>query len=357
MRISSAILVLSAGLVSAQSGTWNGQFCPGAKRLQVVSVGRLHVVSGDRADVAYKYTGRGAPPRIEAASHSGVCTLRVRGNGELALTIPRRVTQAEFETLAGALTARSLSGDIRLSSQAGAIDFDELAGVVTVHTLGGAVMGGRTAGSLRCLSGGGVVRLGRVQGNAVIELAGGEIYVDQADAGLRASTAGNIHVRSAAHDVAVSTTGGLIQVERAGGMVTARSLGGGIEIGQARGVRCESVRGTIRLSGISGAMKVSTGAGQIYATLDGQRLAGDSNLATARGDVSVALPSKLAVTVKALVEGSGMWSRIVSEFPEIRPPAAFGVRAPMVVVGRLNGGGALLTLSAAQGTVYVKRRK
>jgi DUF4097 and DUF4098 domain-containing protein YvlB len=238
------------------------------------------------------------------------------------------------------------------------VDFDDLSGVVTVRAQGGSVSGGVVRGSLRCLSGGGLVRLGRVRGNAVIESAGGEIYVDQADAQLRASTAGNIVVRMAAHDVTASTTGGLIRIERSGGQVTARSLGGGIEIGGARGVRCESARGTVRLGGVGGAVRVSTGAGQIFAELDPTARIEESILSTARGDVSVMLPSNLAVTVKALVESTGRGSRVVSDFPEIRPPAAFGVYAPgRVVQWRLNGGGPLLTLSASQGAVYVKRRK
>jgi hypothetical protein len=132
--------------------------------------------------------------------------------------------------------------------------------------------------------------------------------------------------------------------------VNAENNGGSIEVGTADGVRAESSGGGIRLRGTSGALRAATDVGNILAELVGGVQLKDSLLSSGAGDVTVFIPSNLALTVKAQNE-SGRSARVVSEFPELRRAA----RATMAV-GSLNGGGPVLTISAA-GTIYLRRTR
>jgi DUF4097 and DUF4098 domain-containing protein YvlB len=196
----------------------------------------------------------------------------------------------------------------------------------------------------------------KVTGEAVLETAGGEIFVDEAADTLRLSTAGNIRVRQAARNVTAQSADGLIEVLRAGGMVTARSASGGIVVGRARGVRCEAASGAIRLLGVSGSVRASTASGPVYAEIAAGQPIENSSLASGRGDITVLMPSNLAVTVKALNETPGRIGRILSEFPEIRPfSAGAGFVDPVLASGSLNGGGPGLLVSASDGVIFLKR--
>jgi hypothetical protein len=84
----------------------------------------------------------------------------------------------------------------------------------------------------------------------------------------------------------------------------------------------------------------------------------NSFLATGRGDVAVYLPSNRAVTIKALNESAGWLGRIVSEFPEIQVQRPVGgVGRTVEAEGSLNGGGPVVMISVAGGTVYLRRQK
>lgn len=217
---------------------------------------------------------------------------------------------------------------------------------------------GHIEGSLRALSGGGTIRAGRVAAEAVLETAGGEIFVGESGGTLRLSTAGNIHVGRAGRAVSAHTTGGLIEVETAGGIVTAESMSGGIVIGSAPGVQCESADGSIRLDNIGGTVRASTAAGNLYVGFTSAKFTETSFLATGRGDITVSLPSNVAVTVKALNESAGSASRFSSEFAEVQPRIAeVSPGRPLAVEGSINGGGALLMLSTGKGAIQIKRRR
>ncbi len=146
----------------------------------------------------------------------------------------------------------------------------------------------------------------------------------------RLSTAGgNIHVGRAARNVFAHTAAGSIEVNESGGIVTAETGSGGIQIGKARGVRCETGSGIIRLVEVSGSVRASTVSGSVFATFAAGAPIEQSYLATNRGDITVLLPSTLAVTVKAMNESAGWVGRMNSEFDEIRSTtgACVGQRA------------------------------
>ena len=155
-----------------------------------------------------------------------------------------------------------------------------------------------------------------------LETGGGEIVVHQAGGAVHAATGGgNIRIDRAAGAVLARTAGGLIQVQQAGGTVTAETSGGAIQVNSAKGVRCESAGGAIRLRNVSGAVHAMANSGSILAQLVADQPMENSLLSTNAGDITVFIPSNLALTIQATNETGGA-GRIVSDFAQIRPQAA-----------------------------------
>ncbi|MCL4794908.1 MAG: hypothetical protein KJZ84_10100 [Bryobacteraceae bacterium] len=347
----------------------------GVERLKVISPGRvtLRPSTGAAREIHYAWTHRvrarneaeanalGDWLRVESSFGNGWCVLNANGadllRSELTLEVPAGLRQYVIEAASGSVTVRGLKGDVQASTGAGAVDMDEIGGGVTVRTGGGALTFGKIGGALRCLSGGGSIRADQVGGEAVLESAGGEIWVRQAGGAVRASTSGNIHIGNAGGMVSAHTAGGLIEVDSANGVVTAETAGGPIVIGMARGVRADSAHGGIRVGRVTGVIRAATAAGSIFVGLGADRPLEDSFLSSGRGDITVTIPAKVGVSVKALNESGSWYSRIVSDFPEVRMEQAAGRGRPVLAEGPVQGGGAALLLSVGNGTVYLKRAK
>ena len=348
----------------------------GANRLRLVSRGRITVrPDSSSSEIRYAWIQR-VRTHSESEAREQVQSLSVRSRtwnewcvvyaeapesvySELTVSVPAALRQYVFDTQMGGISARGLAGDVHAETAAGNVEMEEIGGSVVARTGGGAMTFGVIKGSLRCLSGGGSIRIGRIDQESVIETAGGEIWIERAGGPVRASTAGNIHIGDAESTVSAHTLGGLIEVERARGIVTAESAGGSILIGSAGGVRAESAGGTIKMKNVSGAIRASTASGNLYVALAAGRALENSFLATARGDITVYVPSNTAVTVKALNESSGYYGRIISDFPEVRAqvPGMMGSGRPVLAEGSINGGGPTLMLSVNSGTVFLKRSK
>src|SRR5262249_44802371 len=146
--------------------------------------------------------------------------------------------------------------------------------------------------------------------------------------------------------------GGPIIVDQSNDVVSVHNAGGPVRVGSAAGLQCQSGGGAIQLTKINGPMTVATEMGNIFANLFGSKLAA-SLLATANGDITVVVPSNLGVTIHAQNQMADTLKRIRSEYREIQP-RAFGTY--LVADGRLNGGGPLLQISAASGTIFIKRQ-
>jgi len=93
-------------------------------------------------------------------------------------------------------------------------------------------------------------------------------------------------------------------------------MAGPVQVGAALGVQCESGSGGIRVTNISGAMRVSTSLGSIIASLLGGTL-GDSYLATGNGDITVLIPSNVGVNIRAQNDMADTMRRISSDFPGV----------------------------------------
>ncbi len=285
------------------------------------------------------------------------CCAQRRTFATLTVTAPSRIEKAYLKTLGGNVLAEHLPATVIVESGGGRIEADRIGGGFHAKTVGGEIRLGVVDGPVKCISGAGGIRARQIGGEARLETAGGEIHVDEAADHLYASSGGgNIHIGVAAKGVNARTAGGIIEVEQSGGMVIAETAGGGISVMNSPGAKCQSNGGPIRLNGVEGTLRAATAAGDIVAVLMSGAALEDSFLDTSHGDVTVYIPSNMAVTVKARNTPAGQAGRIVSDFPEI--PVARGGKAgfgPAMAEGALNGGGPLLTVSAA-GSIFLRRK-
>jgi hypothetical protein len=298
--------------------------------------------------------------RAGSASGSGTLTLawpdRPLASAELEIRVPPSLRGTIIETHSGDVQISGIDGQVQAKSGAGIISMDRIRGDAAARTAGGDIKLGRMGGRVNCFSGGGAIQVVSTGGESWFETAGGEINIGSGGGPVHASTAGgNIHIGRAMSSVAVRTAGGRIEVQEARGIVVAGNSGGSIQIGAAQGVRLEATGGSIRLRGSSGALRAVSDVGSIQAELHGGLRLQDSVFSTGAGDITVFIPSDIAVTIQALNE-SGRLGRIVSEFPEIAvrrlvEESNAGVSAE----GTLNGGGPVLKLTSAGGTIYLRR--
>jgi hypothetical protein len=283
---------------------------------------------------------------------------QVSGGLELTVTGPRALRDAFVETHGGNVQASDWDGGLDARSGGGRIAVDGIRGHAEIRTGGGDIQVGSVGGPLRCSSGGGEIRVESAGSTVDLETGGGEIVVHQAAGPVHAATGGgNIRVDRAASTVFARTAGGLIQVGQAEGSVTAETSGGAIQVDAANGVRCESAGGAIRLRNVAGALHASANSGNILAQLVTGRPFADSLLSTNAGDITVFIPSNLALTIQATNETGGA-GRIISEFTQV--PVQTGGQSgggPVVAAGALNGGGPVLRVNVVGGTIYLRREK
>jgi hypothetical protein len=281
---------------------------------------------------------------------------RPAASAELEIRVPSSLRRIVVETHSGDLRISGIEGHVQARSGAGIITMDRIRGDAAARTAGGDIRLGRIGGRANCFSGGGAIQVESTGGESWFETAGGEIQIGATGGPVHASTAGgNIHIGRAMSSVAARTAGGRIEVQEARGIVVAGNSGGSIQIGAAQGVRLEATGGGIRLRGSSGALRAVSDVGSIQAELPGGLHLQDSVLSTGAGDITVFIPSDIAVTIQALNQ-SGRLGRIVSEFPEIAVRRLLEESNPGVSAeGTLNGGGPVLKLTSAGGTIYLRR--
>jgi DUF4097 and DUF4098 domain-containing protein YvlB len=336
----SAVVVVAASLVFGQPSTENQLkiecACPisvrGGSSLRFEGArARVYVKSGSRFVAA---EGAGltviAPPSFRFVS--------VRSRGDIDV--------------------RGLTGSTEAESLGGKVFADEIAGDAVLRVTGGEIRVGRVRGTLRAISGGSGISVAQVDGEAWCDTAGGEIIIERAGADLHATTGGgNIYIGQAAGAVAARSDGGLIDIQRAGGLVEAETGGGSIQVGASKGARCESAAGAIRLRNLAGPLRARTALGSILTEIMAGVPFQESSLATGQGDITVIIPSNLALSVRAISESRGRIARIVSEFPQVRVKTVHGGPGRIVTAeGSLNGGGQVLNVNAS-GAIYLRRQQ
>lgn len=239
----------------------------------------------------------------------------------------------------------------------GGIDVAEFDGAMQLSTGGGEIQLGKIGGNIQCFSGAGQVTIERAGGAINCTTVGGNMVVRDAGGAVALSNqmGGNIRVDKAAGEVRAHSAQGMIEVGQAGGAVFADTQGGFIQVGSARGVQAESAAGMVRVRNDSGPMNLSAMAGNILAELLAGARMQDSSLVAGAGDITVLIPSNLAVSVMAR-NSTGGTPRIVSDFPEIRVTPARFFQSSLAGQGAINGGGPVLNLNTSSGVIYLRRK-
>jgi len=277
---------------------------------------------------------------------------------QLEVSVPNRIAGVMVDAQPGDVEAYDVDGNLHVDTTAGMIRCDRIRGGLEGKTGGGEIRLGKIGGPVQCVSAAGSIFVDSAGAEANCQTIGGEIQIREASGPVTLSTeGGNIQVDKAAGWVQAHTGAGVIQVAQATGMVFADTRGGSIEIGGSRGAQCQSAAGQIRVKTSTGPLRVQTAMGSILAELlSGARLE-DSSLVAGSGDITVLIPSNLALSVLARNE-SGANPRIVSDFSEVRAQAkTVGFSRPLVYQGSINGGGPLLSINTAGGIIYVRRSK
>jgi hypothetical protein len=368
MKFSIASLLMATAVVATaqepvvrEGAYWVGDvgksFSIETPSLQVNARGNVVVrrVTGD--EVTYRVR-----QSVKAANEEQARNLL--GAGETTLSLRRG--RAVFDILAN--SARIVKTDIEIGvppqvsmviiqTGQGDINVADFDGALQLRTGGGRIQLGKIGGPVQCFSGAGEVIIERAGGAINCTTAGGNMLVRDAGGAVQLSNqmGGNIRVDKAAGDVRAHSAQGMIEIGQAGGAVFADTQGGFIQVGSARGVQAESMAGTVRVKNDAGPMNVAAMAGNILAELlNGARMQ-DSSLVAGTGDITVLIPSNLAVSVMAR-NSTGGTPRIVSDFPEIRVTPSRFFQAPMVGQGALNGGGPVLNLNVSSGVIYLRRK-
>jgi hypothetical protein len=307
------------------------------------------VVGASRAGDLLQFTG--ALPDVPDAS---------RGLGaEFELAIPPSVRGVDVGTGAGDIEADGIPGAVTLITRGGTIVTRDLAGPLSAETRGGRIEVGVVRDAARLVSAGGDVVVGATGGALTVRTSGGDVRIGQAGGDVRVETGGgSVSIDKAGAGVRVATSGGDIEVGEAKGEVSVATAGGGIRVGDAgAGVRCETAAGPIVLDGVGGAVRAISSAGNIRALVGPHGVAGDTDIQTWRGDVTLSLPEGLPVTVRALVDNP-VGQPIQSDFPISITHEMEGAGRPMVIgEARVGGGGPVLKLRTLNGRILILKVK
>jgi DUF4097 and DUF4098 domain-containing protein YvlB len=323
------------------------------KRVRAREKDDAHRMMGSTA-ISISIRDRKATLVVAPAIRSNVIT-------QLEVSMPRGTTTLLVDTQAGDVEAYDLDCNVHADTTVGQIHCDRIRGWAEGNTGGGEIHMGKIGGTVRCVSAAGSIFVDSSGGEAICQTAGGEIQVHEAAGPMTLSTeGGNIQVDRAGSTVEAHTGQGVIEISQAAGMVLADTRGGSIQVGSARGVKCQSGAGTIRVKTLSGPLNVQTAMGSILAELLAGARIEDASLIAGSGDITVLIPSNLALSLVARNETGGN-PRIVSDFSELRPkafPKAFSMPRPQLVYeGSINGGGPLITINTGSGTIYVRKLK
>ncbi|HLH38287.1 MAG TPA: hypothetical protein VKX39_03995 [Bryobacteraceae bacterium] len=378
VALAGSLLAQEARVVEEQPSHWvktySGEFVspPGAT-LRLITRGHVIVrgAGGDR--VGYMLTERVRARTLENAQRlfGKVIATMMRRDAAMTLTllpmsaepvavewnlnVPRRIGSLLISTQIGDVEAYDLDGSVHVDTAAGQVHCDRIGGGVEANTGGGEIRLGRVGGPARCISAAGSILIDSAARETVCRTAGGEIQVRDAGGPLTLSTeGGNIEVDRAGSSVEAHTGEGTIQIVRAAGAVLADTRGGAIDVGGASGANCQSAAGMVRVKASAGPLKIETAMGSILAELlSGSRL-NNSSLLAGSGDITVLIPSNLALSVVARND-SGASPRIFSDFSELRARPA-SLRQAAVFEGAINGGGPVLMLDTSGGVIYLKKK-
>jgi DUF4097 and DUF4098 domain-containing protein YvlB len=176
-------------------------------------------------------------------------------------------------------------------------------------------------------TGSGGIGISAVKGTVTASSGSGSIQVDGA-AGLKAHTgSGSIHATGIAGVIAANSGSGSITIAQTG----------------AGEVKVSAASGGVTLTGVNGAASVSSASGSI--TIDG-RPVGPWSLNSASGGVSMTVPPDAAFDLDARTSSGSVSS--------VHPVTMSGEMEKRHIIGKVRGGGPLVKISTASGSIKIK---
>jgi hypothetical protein len=279
---------------------------------------------------------------------------------EIEVQSPRDIMLAAASTRGGSVEISNIAGKANAESYGGSIRLTDIGGIAIGNTMGGSIEADRIGGDARLESAGGSITIGTVGGRVVANTAGGSISVVQAKGDATLETAGgSIGIKQCIGSLRASTAGGSIDVGDVGAGARLETAGGSIRLTSANDiVRASTSGGGIKLSRLTKGVIAETMAGGIEAEFVARRNEfTESRLATNVGDITVWLPSDLAVTLRATIEMANGHRIYAPDFPELQITSEGGDYGPRTIYGngQINGGGPVLKLDTSNGNITIKR--
>jgi DUF4097 and DUF4098 domain-containing protein YvlB len=262
------------------------------------------------------------------------------------------------DTSGGSIQIGKISGgDVKADTSGGSIDIQDVDGDVEADTSGGRITIGNVTGDVIADTSGGAIVIGNVQGDMYANTSGGNIDVGQGAGRVELDTSGGtIRAGWALGPIIVDTSGGNIVLEGSETSVKADTSGGNITVEKSNGpVDADTSGGSITIRKSVGPIRADTNGGRIDAELvlsDGPR-AGEVELETAGGDVTVRIPSSMPASIYADLEvsrrGRGDY-RIYTDFPLTIQEDD---RGNIVGQGDINGGGGRIYLETTNSDINI----
>lgn len=221
---------------------------------------------------------------------------------------PRNMA-ADLETSGGSLRLAHLTGNQNLETSGGSIRLDDIRGSVTGETSGGSI------------------NIRDCHDQITLETSGGSIEATDSDGTLKLETSGG--------SIRLNGLKGNIMAETSGGSIQGSNIDGELKTGTSGG--------SVRLNNIAGSVETSTSAGSIE--LEMTRVDKYVRVDGSSGNVRVKLPMNKGMDLD--LRGNKVVAGTLKNFD--------GEIEKNRVKGRINGGGANVSISASSGSVYLNQ--
>lgn len=202
------------------------------------------------------------------------------------------------------------------------------------------------ATELHAVTGSGNQSIDSISGPVEASTGSGDIRIRQVGSDVRVSSgSGDIELESVQGSLRATTGSGDIGASRVAGTVEVATGSGSIRVNQTgKGeVNAQTGSGNIELDGVQGTVRARTGSGDIVA--QGQPV-GAWKLQTSSGNITVRLPQDAAFNLRASTSSGEI---------KIGHPITFqGKLSQKQLAGQVRGGGPLLELHTASGSVRIE---
>ncbi|EAZ79674.1 DUF4097 family beta strand repeat-containing protein [Algoriphagus machipongonensis] len=174
------------------------------------------------------------------------------------------------------------------------------------------------------------------------------------------SSGGSISMSGLAGDQRIATSGGSIRIENASGTVVSKSSGGSFSLNDFDGeVDIQTSGGSVKIDGLEGELKINTSGGSvtledISGSIDANTSGGsirakllgvddDLSFRSSGGSISAIVPSGLGLDLD--LRGGRVNSKFVNFDGEVKKD---------MIVGKMNGGGYLLSMQSSGGSINLE---